>query len=69
MSSAFVLDPPLPILTIPPPDFLQRNYNFYPAWAYCWGGALVRIPDNLLMTTVWVVMVYWSVGFTAAPGQ
>jgi hypothetical protein len=40
-----------------------------PAWCYCCGGALVRIPDNILMATLWTVMVYWSVGFYASAGQ
>lgn len=52
-----------------PVFYKQRNSNFYPAWLYCLSGAVARIPDSVIMSTVWTVMVYWSVGFYASAGQ
>eukprot|EP00798_Chlamydomonas_sp_ICE-L_P016439 gene16439-22657_t len=42
-----------------PVFYKQRNYKFFPAWVFVVAGAANRIPDNILMVTLWTLIVYW----------
>ena len=47
-----------------PVFFKQRDLRFYPAWAFTIPTVLLGIPLSLLESGVWVVITYYTIGFS-----
>ena len=47
-----------------PVFFKQRDLRFYPAWAFTIPTVLLGIPVSLLESGVWVVITYYTIGFS-----
>ncbi|KAK4478717.1 hypothetical protein RD792_014215 [Penstemon davidsonii] len=52
-----------------PVFFKQRDFLFYPAWAFGLPIYLLRIPLSLLESAIWVVITYYTIGFAPAAGR
>ncbi len=48
---------------------LQRGANFHGVWPWVLSGAIMRLPEAALSTSVFSVIVYFSVGFTPTAGR
>ncbi|KAL4559960.1 hypothetical protein LXL04_032106 [Taraxacum kok-saghyz] len=46
-----------------PVYYKQRDYLFYPSWAYALPSWVVKIPVSFLEAFVWVILTYYVVGF------
>lgn len=44
--------------------FKQRAVNMYTATAYSWAGGLVQVPISMLEVAIFLVIVYFMVGFS-----
>jgi hypothetical protein len=49
-----------------PVFFKQRDFLFYPAWAFAVPIWLLRIPISLMESGIWIILTYYTIGF--APG-
>ena len=49
-----------------PVFFKQRDFLFYPAWAFCLPIWVLRIPLSFLESLIWIALTYYTIGF--APG-
>lgn len=49
--------------------FKQRDYHFFPAWAYVVPNTLLKIPQGLLDVLIWSNVVYWMSGLAPTAGQ
>ncbi|MBA0571637.1 hypothetical protein Golob_002018, partial [Gossypium lobatum] len=49
-----------------PVFFKQRDFMFYPAWAFALPIWVLRIPLSLLESGIWIILTYYTIGF--APG-
>ncbi|XP_038903616.1 pleiotropic drug resistance protein 3-like isoform X2 [Benincasa hispida] len=47
--------------------YKQKEFNFYPAWAYAIPAAILKIPLSLLESLVWTSLTYYVIGFTPQP--
>ncbi|KAJ8773506.1 hypothetical protein K2173_005752 [Erythroxylum novogranatense] len=52
-----------------PVFYKQRDFLFYPSWAYAMPTWILKIPITLLETAVWVVMTYYVIGFDPNVGR
>ena len=43
--------------------FKQRDFKFYPAWAYALPTWVMRIPLSLLESVLWIIITYYTIGF------
>jgi hypothetical protein len=48
-----------------PSFYKQRNYYFYPSWAYAIPASILKIPISLLDSFVWICITYFGIGYTA----
>ncbi|KAG8647080.1 pleiotropic drug resistance protein 2 isoform X1 [Manihot esculenta] len=46
-----------------PVFFKQRDFLFYPAWAFGLPIWVLRIPLSLLESAIWIVLTYYTIGF------
>lgn len=46
-----------------PVFFKQRDYLFYPAWAYALPSWILKIPISFVEVGVWVFINYYVIGF------
>ncbi|XP_051118222.1 ABC transporter G family member 39-like [Andrographis paniculata] len=46
-----------------PVFYKQRDYLFYPAWAFGLPIWILRIPLSFLLSTIWVCITYYTIGF------
>ncbi|KAJ8751713.1 hypothetical protein K2173_025884 [Erythroxylum novogranatense] len=46
-----------------PVFYKQRDFLFYPSWAYALPTWILKIPITLLETAIWVIITYYVVGF------
>lgn len=46
-----------------PTFYKQRNANFFPAWCFGVAQVALRVPWILMDSTVWSLIVYFSVGY------
>lgn len=46
-----------------PVYYKQRDYLFYPSWAYALPSWVIKIPVSFLEATIWVILTYYVVGF------
>ncbi|KAG6537978.1 hypothetical protein ZIOFF_003081 [Zingiber officinale] len=47
-----------------PVFYKQRDYYFYPAWAYSIPAALLKIPVSLIESIVWTTTTYYIIGYS-----
>jgi hypothetical protein len=52
-----------------PVFFKQRDLLFYPAWAYTLPTFILRIPQSVIESGLWVVLTYFVIGFAPEPGR
>lgn len=52
-----------------PVFFKQRDYMFYPAWAFALPIWILRIPISLIESLIWVVLTYYTIGFAPAASR
>ncbi|KAG8374150.1 hypothetical protein BUALT_Bualt11G0100900 [Buddleja alternifolia] len=52
-----------------PVFFKQRDFMFYPAWAFCLPIWIFRIPLSLLESAIWIVLTYYTIGFAPSAGR
>ncbi|MCO5565028.1 hypothetical protein L7F22_018698 [Adiantum nelumboides] len=50
-----------------PVFFKQRDLLFYPAWAYTLPTFVLRIPQSVIESGLWVSLTYYVIGFTPEP--
>ncbi|KAJ9177965.1 hypothetical protein P3X46_009888 [Hevea brasiliensis] len=49
-----------------PVFYKQRDFLFYPAWAFGLPIWLLRIPISLLESGIWIILTYYTIGFAPA---
>ncbi|XP_048137644.1 pleiotropic drug resistance protein 3-like [Rhodamnia argentea] len=47
--------------------YKQRDFFFYPAWAYTIPAAILKIPFSLLDAFLWTAITYYGVGYSPEP--
>jgi len=47
----------------------SKDFQFFPAWAYCAPTTLLRMPMSLIDATVWSCIVYWLTGLAPDAGR
>lgn len=47
----------------------SREFQFFPAWAYCAPTTLLRVPLSLADAFVWSCIVYFLVGLAPDAGR
>uniref|UniRef100_A0A7N0V9J1 ABC transporter domain-containing protein n=2 Tax=Kalanchoe fedtschenkoi TaxID=63787 RepID=A0A7N0V9J1_KALFE len=52
-----------------PVFYKQRDFLFYPAWAFGLPIAITRIPVSFLESTIWIVLTYYSMGFAPSASR
>eukprot|EP00257_Ricinus_communis_P021346 XP_015580817.1 pleiotropic drug resistance protein 2 [Ricinus communis] len=52
-----------------PVFFKQRDFLFYPAWAYALPIWLLRIPISLMESAIWIILTYYTIGFAPAASR
>ncbi|KAI5072441.1 hypothetical protein GOP47_0012547 [Adiantum capillus-veneris] len=52
-----------------PVFFKQRDLLFYPAWAYTLPTYLLRIPQSIVESGLWVSLTYYVIGFAPEPSR
>lgn len=52
-----------------PVFFKQRDYLFFPAWAFALPIWVLRIPLSLMESTIWIILTYYTIGFAPAAGR
>lgn len=52
-----------------PVFFKQRDFLFYPAWAFALPIWLLRIPVSLMESGIWIVLTYYTIGFAPAASR
>ncbi|XP_059640099.1 pleiotropic drug resistance protein 3-like isoform X2 [Cornus florida] len=44
--------------------YKQRDFNFYPAWAYAIPASLLKIPFSLVESFTWTALTYYVIGYS-----
>ncbi|KAB1215924.1 Pleiotropic drug resistance protein 2 [Morella rubra] len=52
-----------------PVFFKQRDFLFYPAWAFALPIWLTRIPISLMESGIWIILTYYTIGFAPAASR
>ena len=52
-----------------PVFFKQRDFLFYPAWAFAMPIWVLRIPISLIESGVWIGLTYYTIGFAPAASR
>ncbi|NP_001275356.1 pleiotropic drug resistance protein 1-like [Solanum tuberosum] len=52
-----------------PSFYKQRDFLFFPAWAYALPTWILKIPITLVEIAIWVCMTYYVIGFEADVGR
>ncbi|CAK9168101.1 unnamed protein product [Ilex paraguariensis] len=52
-----------------PVFYKQRDFLFYPAWAFGLPISLLRIPISLYESAIWIVLTYYTIGFAPAASR
>ncbi|MBA0732637.1 hypothetical protein Gogos_016713, partial [Gossypium gossypioides] len=47
--------------------YKQRDFYFYPSWAYSIPSAILKIPFSFLDTFLWTTLTYFGVGYSPEP--
>ncbi|XP_065855877.1 ABC transporter G family member 39-like [Euphorbia lathyris] len=49
--------------------FKQRDFLFYPAWAFSLPIWVLRIPLSIVESGIWVILTYYSIGFAPSASR
>eukprot|EP00257_Ricinus_communis_P023765 XP_015583835.1 ABC transporter G family member 39 isoform X3 [Ricinus communis] len=52
-----------------PVYFKQRDFLFYPAWAFALPIWVLRIPLSFLESGIWILLTYYTIGFAPAASR
>ncbi|XP_059428884.1 ABC transporter G family member 34-like [Corylus avellana] len=52
-----------------PVFYKQRDFLFYPAWAFGLPIWVLRIPLSLMESGIWIILTYYTIGFAPAPSR
>ncbi|GLT80511.1 hypothetical protein SLA2020_519470 [Shorea laevis] len=52
-----------------PVFYKQRDFLFYPPWAYALPTWVLKIPITFIEVTIWVIMTYYVIGFDPNVGR
>ncbi|OVA03613.1 ABC transporter-like [Macleaya cordata] len=52
-----------------PVFYKQRDFLFFPAWAYALPIWVLRIPLSLMESGIWVILTYYTIGFAPAASR
>ncbi|CAK9153839.1 unnamed protein product [Ilex paraguariensis] len=52
-----------------PVFFKQRDFLFYPAWAFAMPIWLLRLPISIVESVIWIVLTYYTIGFAPAASR
>ncbi|KAK6126410.1 hypothetical protein DH2020_039860 [Rehmannia glutinosa] len=52
-----------------PVFYKQRDFLFYPAWAFGLPIWILRIPLSILESAIWIVLTYYTIGFAPSAGR
>lgn len=52
-----------------PVFYKQRDFLFYPAWAFALPIWILRIPISILDSAIWIVLTYYTIGFAPGAGR
>lgn len=52
-----------------PVFFKQRDFSFYPAWAFGLPIWLLRIPISLVESGIWIALTYYPIGFAPSASR
>ncbi|KAJ1418854.1 P-loop containing nucleoside triphosphate hydrolase [Sesbania bispinosa] len=52
-----------------PVFYKQRDFMFYPAWAFALPIWILRIPLSLMESGIWIVLTYYTIGFAPAANR
>ncbi|ONK61434.1 uncharacterized protein A4U43_C08F29880 [Asparagus officinalis] len=50
-----------------PVFYKQRDFYFYPAWAYAIPAFLLKIPVSLIESLIWTSITYYGIGYSPEP--
>lgn len=49
--------------------YKQRDFLFFPAWAFALPICVLRVPLSLLESGLWVILTYYTIGFAPAASR
>ncbi|XP_021846147.1 ABC transporter G family member 39 isoform X2 [Spinacia oleracea] len=49
--------------------YKQRDFMFYPAWAYALPVWVLRIPLSFVESAIWTILTYYTIGFAPAASR
>ncbi|KAJ9695170.1 hypothetical protein PVL29_010586 [Vitis rotundifolia] len=52
-----------------PVFFKQRDFLFYPAWAFAFPIWVLRIPLSFMESGIWIILTYYTIGFAPAASR
>ncbi|KAG2536935.1 hypothetical protein PVAP13_9NG237000 [Panicum virgatum] len=52
-----------------PSFYKQKNYHFYPSWAYAIPASIMKVPISLLDSFVWICITYYGIGYTSTTSR
>jgi len=52
-----------------PVFYKQRDFMFYPAWAFALPIWILRIPLSFLESAIWIVLTYFTIGFAPSASR
>ncbi|KAJ9684813.1 hypothetical protein PVL29_017010 [Vitis rotundifolia] len=52
-----------------PVFFKQRDFLFYPAWAFALPIWVLRIPLSLMESGIWIILTYYTIGFAPSASR
>ena len=52
-----------------PVFFKQRDFLFYPAWAFALPIWVLRIPLSFMESGIWIILTYYTIGFAPAASR
>ncbi|KAM7496878.1 hypothetical protein LguiA_021292 [Lonicera macranthoides] len=52
-----------------PVFFKQRDFLFYPGWAFAMPIWILRIPISLIESAIWILLTYYTIGFAPAASR
>ncbi|KAL2660639.1 hypothetical protein AAZX31_03G173400 [Glycine max] len=52
-----------------PVFYKQRDFKFYPAWAFGLPIWLLRIPLSIMESGIWIVLTYYTIGFAPSASR
>ncbi|KAJ7981129.1 Pleiotropic drug resistance ABC transporter [Quillaja saponaria] len=52
-----------------PVFFKQRDFMFFPAWAFALPIWVLRIPISIVESAIWIILTYYTIGFAPAASR